>query len=205
MRFMTLDRAGKENGIDLTRIDDESGSTYWILCGSGETSAGVPVSNFMAVWIDEVGKCRMYSGEIRVRDEDKTAVLVPSPVTERGKKPKKEHCLLLVNARDGRLTQASYDEKEVDGEVVHQYHPIDTDFLDILPGIRVVTHADNQWLLELLPNAAFRLEDEQGTLSVRWTGFADRIDYKTQTKQVNSGLIIKEYGRSDRHGRAQTG
>lgn len=143
----------------------------------------------------------MFAGDLGLREKDNTLLIRSEPQRSEHKR-EPESCLVLLHVPDGAtLTQISYDERVVDGRVVYQYHPFVDEYLGELPGIEVVLRQGNQWLLKLLPNAGLRIEKGPQTMVIKWSGFPDRIDYKTQTVDVNAGLDIKIHGRAERTGR----
>lgn len=208
MRFLTIDN-DKHRGIELTRVGDD----YWILCGKGETRVGVPASPFVSAGLDELDQQEgtmtrvFHSGEIVGRDGTEGPVLLPSREERKGGRRPKEHVLLLVNTPAGvRLTQATYDQEVVGDEVVHQYLEFAEDVAP--PGIHVWATSGDQWLLELIPNASFRIEFPNMVLVVRWSGIPDPPADKRnpQIKIPNGGLALRSFDvRLERHQRSALG
>lgn len=203
MRFNTLTRDGLKPGIGLTKVDDD----YWLLCGNPsdpESCQGIIASSYESAAIDTFpGEKRYFTGRIVAKNSGENLFLPELEKKEKrrvpkGERPPKEPILLMLDFGEGKLTQAEYDAEVISGrydveEVVRRYHPFDLEVHP--PGIKVWAHADNQWLIEMLPNAAFRVEFGDTSMSVHWTGTPDRYVWENGEKKIipNAGLIVRKF------------
>jgi hypothetical protein len=184
MRFFTIDT--RDHGfIELVDVND----TYWIsLQRDGAIVAGIPLSPFFSDGAKQVGLNHIREGLITQGESGSTVTVTKEPRDWRQRRRRLDtSAVVLVRTPPGSeglaLTQSSYDEYVENGRVHRRYH----EFMEggeMPPGITLLASNANEevpmpthpeFLLELLPKAAFRIVQlgesrGPGTLSVRWSG-----------------------------------
>lgn len=187
MRFYTIEAGQKRDGIELLA----AGDTDLMVGVIGDDGAveGIPMSPFMAAGARQLGLTHLVEGMIAQTPEG------PSITTfkrREGKGPLREPdgpCMVLVKTT-GTLTSTMFVDDVKDGRVERHYLPA----IDMV-GVRVLAQGTGQFLVEMLPNASFRVEAEAGTITVRWPGW-DRPYPREVTQEYlgrRQGLQVRTF------------
>jgi hypothetical protein len=157
--------------------------------GADGAVEGIPLSTFFVVGARQLGLNVLHEGTLAQTPEGPT---ISTFRRREGKGPIREPeapCMVLVKTT-GILTSSMFTDEVQEGRVARTYLP-ESD----MTGVRVLARGPEQFLLELLPNASFRIEAAAGTLTVRWAGW-DRPRPTQLTREYlerHGGLQVRSF------------
>lgn len=187
MRFYTIEAGQRHDGIELLAAGDNELMVG--VTGADGVVEGIPLSPFMATGVRQLGLTHLIEGTVVATEHGPTISTFKRRQDKGQLREPDGPCMLLVKTT-GTLTSSMFVDDVKDGRVERHYLPAGD-----MAGVRVLAKGPDQFLLELLPNASFRIEAEAGTLTVKWTGW-DRPYPREVTKEYldrRQGLQVRVF------------
>lgn len=162
MRFYTIEHGARLSNIGLVAPNDDE-LLVGVTSADGVVT-GIPLSPFMVAGARQLGMTHLVEGTVATTPKGPSISTFKRRDGNMIREPDAP-CIVLAKTT-GKLTSSMFvDVVELD-RVVRQYLGAGD-----MVGVTVLAQSSEQFLLEMLPKASFRIEAEAGTITVRWPGW----------------------------------